>query len=73
MYRAIRYGEFAADKYKDDEVEQDFTFYYWKEVAKLGEFDIFGELALINDTPRKATIECVEPVEVLYLEREDFQ
>ncbi|MBF0587710.1 MAG: ATP-binding cassette domain-containing protein [Magnetococcales bacterium] len=34
--------------------------------------DFFGELALLNDEPRLATVEALEPVEVLTLKKDQF-
>ena len=33
----------------------------------------FGELALLNGSPRVATIKCLSPVYLASLEQEDFQ
>ncbi len=41
-------------------------------LAILGEGDFFGELALLDDSPRSATAEAIEPTETLTLHREDF-
>lgn len=41
-------------------------------LAILGGGDFFGELALLDDSPRSATAEAIEPTEVLTLHREDF-
>jgi len=42
------------------------------ELARLGEGDFFGEMALLNSKPRSATVRTTEPVQVLVLERDDF-
>ncbi len=42
------------------------------ELARLGEGDFFGEMALLNSKPRSATVRTTEPVRVLVLERDDF-
>jgi len=42
------------------------------ELARLGEGDFFGEMALLNSKPRSATVRATEPVSVLVLERDDF-
>jgi CRP-like cAMP-binding protein len=41
-------------------------------VGKLGPGDSFGELALIADTKRKATVTATEPCDVIMLMRPDF-
>lgn len=41
-------------------------------LAILGPGDFFGELALLDDAPRSATAEAIEPTETLTLHREDF-
>jgi hypothetical protein len=41
-------------------------------LATLGAGDVFGEMALLGNTPRSATIRCVEPVRLLSLPRRDF-
>jgi protease PrsW len=41
-------------------------------VAYLGPGDCFGEAALLTDAPRSATVETVEPAQVLELSRADF-
>lgn len=41
-------------------------------LAILGEGDFFGELALLDDSPRSATAEAIEPTEALTLHRDDF-
>jgi len=33
----------------------------------------FGELALLDDAPRAATITCVDDTHVLILERKDYE
>lgn len=41
-------------------------------LAIVGAGDFFGELALLDDSPRSATAEALEPTETLTLHREDF-
>lgn len=42
-------------------------------LAILGAGDFFGELALLDDSPRSATAEALETTETLTLHREDFR
>ena len=43
------------------------------ELARLGPGDFFGEMALLNDKPRSATVRSVEPVRALALDKEQFR
>lgn len=43
------------------------------QVAELHAMDYFGEIALLHDTPRTATVRARGPVEVFSLARADFQ
>ena len=42
-------------------------------IAQLGAGDSFGEMALVDDNPRSASIQAVEPTELLVLPVETFQ
>jgi NADH dehydrogenase len=42
-------------------------------VAKLGEREVFGERALLEDTPRTATVRAASAVDVLVMSRGDFR
>ena len=44
-----------------------------REVARLGQGDVFGEVALISGEPRNATVVATEPVEVFVLASDDFK
>jgi CRP/FNR family cyclic AMP-dependent transcriptional regulator len=41
-------------------------------LAILGEGDFFGELALLDDSPRSASAEAIEPTQTLTLHRDEF-
>lgn len=41
-------------------------------IASLGPGNLFGELALLNDNPRSATVTCRSDCEFLVIERHDF-
>ena len=44
-----------------------------KRVGELGAGDFFGEIALVSDTKRTATVRCLTACELTVLSREDFQ
>ena len=58
-FYAVEHGRYRVD---NDNIE----------VATLEQGDYFGEIALLRDVPRTASVTCVEPGEVLVLEREPF-
>ncbi|MEM7175481.1 MAG: FAD-dependent oxidoreductase [Chlamydiota bacterium] len=43
-----------------------------KQIAKLGKGEYFGEMALLNQKARLATVRCLTPVDVLALKKQDF-
>ena len=44
-----------------------------KKVGELGSGDFFGEIALVSDSKRTATVRCLTACELTVLSREDFQ
>lgn len=44
-----------------------------KQVATLGTGEFFGEMALLSNEPRSATVECLEPCRLFTLLATDFQ
>ena len=46
---------------------------WFVEVVRLREGGSFGELALIKDKPRAATINCLSACQFLAIKREDYQ
>lgn len=44
----------------------------WERIAQLEAWDIFGEIALIMNEPRTATVKALEDLEVLTLLKDDF-
>jgi CRP-like cAMP-binding protein len=43
-----------------------------REVSRLGERDVFGEMALLDPAPRSATVRAASDVRLLRIQREDF-
>lgn len=44
-----------------------------RSVGELGEGDCFGEIALLQDSPRTATVRCLTACELTAVSRDDFQ
>jgi CRP-like cAMP-binding protein len=44
-----------------------------RELAQLGPGDFFGEMALLDDFPRSASVECLEDTECALITKWDFQ
>lgn len=44
----------------------------WIKVAELGEYQFFGEIAVLKNIPRTATVVAETPVEVLLLSKFEF-
>lgn len=44
-----------------------------RDVGELGPGDFFGELALLADAPRNATVTAVTPMEAIVLSRREFE
>ena len=44
-----------------------------KKIGELGPGDFFGEMALVSNTKRNATVRCLSPCEITVLGKEDFQ
>lgn len=59
-------GELVAEKYN---ALNDTT----KVVYNYKEGDYFGELALLHDISRQASVKALSPVRVVYLDRESFK
>jgi CRP/FNR family transcriptional regulator, cyclic AMP receptor protein len=45
----------------------------WRRIAVLGDASAFGELALIDEHPRSATVRVLKPSRLLILYRSDFE
>jgi len=43
------------------------------ELARLGPGEFFGEMALLNDKPRSATVQALGEISVMVLQQDDFQ
>lgn len=43
-----------------------------KEIALLGDNDVFGEMAIISEKPRNATAQTMEESEIFVLKKDDF-
>ena len=43
-----------------------------REVSRLGEREVFGEMALLDPAPRSATVKAATEVRLLRIQREDF-
>jgi len=44
----------------------------WEQISRLGSGDIFGEIALLNEEQRTATVEALEDVEAIVISQEDI-
>jgi NADH dehydrogenase len=42
-------------------------------IAQIGEGEYFGEMALLNQKQRNATIRCLEPTKLIAMKKQDFQ
>jgi CRP-like cAMP-binding protein len=56
------------DQFEDDAIVKSQS----EAVAALGPGTLFGELALLNDNPRNATVSCYKNSEFLVIEKDDF-
>jgi hypothetical protein len=61
------------EKYNIDKLEEYQQMTWFLDVVKLCSGKSFGELALINDAPRAATIQCVTNCFFATLGRKDYQ
>lgn len=55
------------------EIKKPFTFMILQPIAEWGNGHAFGELALLNDKPRSATIMTLEDTHFAVLEKDDFK
>ena len=44
----------------------------WQQIGRLKSGECFGEIALLADVPRTATVRCMTPVELVVLPRDQF-
>jgi CRP-like cAMP-binding protein len=54
------------------QLKQDFDMDFGNQVATLGPGSIFGELALLHEQPRNASITCSEDCELVVIKKDDF-
>jgi len=45
---------------------------HWERVRRLKAGECFGEIALLADVPRTATVRCLSPVDLIVLPRDQF-
>jgi CRP-like cAMP-binding protein len=63
----------AEEKEKLEQIEEYKNEYQWFiKISRLVTGASFGELALINDQPRAATIQCLSDVYVAVLSKNDY-
>ena len=67
----VREGE-AGDRFYVIEAGEAVVTVGGREIARLGPGDYFGEIALLRDVPRTATVTGLSDLRLLALEREDF-
>lgn len=44
-----------------------------KKVFEFKEGDYFGQISLIRNTPRQASVKCLTPTRVVYIDRDAFK
>lgn len=44
-----------------------------KKVFEFKEGDYFGEISLIRNTPRQASVKCLTPTKVVYIDQDAFK